>query len=130
MNTASRLVLGAVTAALMVAGAGTALANTGSAPTPQPGPITLTPQESAYVCNTRIPNALKRIEKLTSTASASATTRGSTAWLQAKENDAKTAGKTDLAAAIQKRIDARPGKLAKLADAQKRLQAFQSEHCS
>jgi hypothetical protein len=121
-----------VTTALLGAGAGTALADTGAPPsgTAQPGPITLTPEESAFVCDTRIPNALKRIEKLTSTAGASATTRGSTAWLQAKEDTAKTAGRTDLAAAVQKRIDARPAKLAKLADAQKRLEAFQSEHCS
>lgn len=123
-----------VTTTLLVVGAGTALADEGTTPAPpsgtaQPAPITLTPEESAFVCTTRIPNALARIDRLTTLAGGPAGTRGSTAWLQAREDAARAAGRTGRADDIEKRIDARPGRLATLSDARKRLVSFQSEHC-
>jgi hypothetical protein len=59
-----------------------------------------------------------------------AATRGSTAWLQAREDKARTAGDTDAASRIQQRIDARPGKLDGLAAAKKRVTDFRDANCA
>jgi hypothetical protein len=119
-----------VVGSLLVAGGGVAVADESSTPVPQPGPITLTPQESAWVCNTRIPNVLDRIAKLSTRIDGDASTRGSTAWLQAKEDAARKAGRTEVADAIGKRIAARPAKESKLAEVKSKVESFKQEHCS
>jgi hypothetical protein len=61
---------------------------------------------------------------------ADANTRGSTAWLKARHDKAQAAGHTDVADRIQKRIDGRPDKLTKLADAKKRATDFRDANCA
>ena len=118
----------AVSAGLVLAGAGPALADDPGGSATQ-GPITLNPEQATFVCTQRIPAILSRIDRVTTRINADATTRGSTAWLQAREDKAKTAGHTDVADRIQKRIDARPARLDRLADAKKRVTEFRDANC-
>ena len=113
---------------LLLAGAGPALADDPGMSGTQ-GPITLSPEQATFVCTQRIPTILSRIDRVTTRINADATTRGSTAWLQAREDKAKTTGHTDVADRIQKRIDARPARLDRLADAKKRVTEFRDANC-
>ena len=87
---------------------------------PTQGPITLTPEQATFVCTKRIPAILARVDRVTTRIKADASTRGSTAWLQAREDKARAAGRTEAADRIQERIDRRPERLDRLADAKKR----------
>jgi hypothetical protein len=132
MGTTARLAAtaaaSAITVALLVAGSGTALADDPGSSATQ-GPITLSPEQATYVCQQRIPAILSRIDRVTTRMNADANTRGSTAWLKARHDKAQAAGHTDVADRIQKRIDGRPDKLTKLADAKKRATDFRDANC-
>jgi hypothetical protein len=130
MGTTARVV--AATAAvlgLLLAGSGTALADGPGTVTTQ-GPITLSPEQATFVCTRRIPAILSRVDRVTARINADAATRGSTAWLTARHDKAQAAGRTEVADRIQKRIDARPDKLTKLADAKKRVTDFRDANCA
>jgi hypothetical protein len=117
---------GAVAAVLVgggiAAGTGVALADTGSTTTPA--------ASTDKVCTERIPKALKRIDTLTARINGDASTRGSTAWLQAREEQARTAGHAALADLIQERIDDRPQKAQRLAALKSQLQDVQAKDCA
>ena len=117
----------AASAALLLAGAGPALADD---PGSTQGPITLSPEQATFVCTQRIPAILARVDRVTARINADAATRGSTAWLQARQDRAEAAGHGDVAARIQKRIDARPAKLDALAGAKKRATDFRDANCA
>jgi hypothetical protein len=134
MGTTARRVAGlatamAVTAGLLLTGTGTAVADDPGTAAPQ-GPITLSPEQATEVCTKRIPAILSRVDRLTTRINADAATRGSTAWLQARHDKAQAAGRTEEADRIQKRVDGRPAKLGKLADAKKRAAEFRDAHCA
>ena len=117
----------AASAALLLAGAGPALADD---PGSTQGPITLSPEQATFVCTQRIPAILARVDRVTARINADAATRGSTAWLHARQDRAEAAGHGDVAARIQKRIDARPAKLDALAGAKKRATDFRDANCA
>jgi hypothetical protein len=114
---------------LMLAGADPALADDPGTSTTQ-GPITLSPEQATFVCTQRIPAILARIDRVTNRINAGVATRGSTAWLQARQDRAESAGHTDVAGRIQKRIDARPAKLDALAGARQRATQFRDANCA
>ena len=129
MGTTARLIGGtAAVLALVLAGSGTALAD-GPGTSAAQGPITLSPEQATYVCTQRIPAILSRVDRVTTRINADASTRGSTAWLKARHDKAQTAGRTDVADRIRKRIDGRSDKLTKLADAKKRVTDFRDANC-
>jgi hypothetical protein len=129
MGTTARLIGGtAAVLGLVLAGSGTALAD-GPGTSAAQGPITLSPEQATYVCTQRIPAILSRVDRVTTRINADASTRGSTAWLKARHDKAQTAGRTDVADRIQKRIDGRSDKLTKLADAKKRVTDFRDANC-
>ena len=117
-----------LTLGLVVTGTGTALADDPGGATQ--GPITLSPEEATAVCTKRIPAILARIDRVTTRAGADASTRGSTAWLQARHDKAQQAGHPEVADRIQKRIDGRPEKLTRLADLKKRTTDFRDRNCA
>ena len=121
-------VASAVTAGLLLAGAAPALADDDDGPTQ--GPITLTPEQATFVCTKRIPAILARVDRVTTRIKADASTRGSTAWLQAREDKARAAGRTEAADRIQERIDRRPERLDRLADAKKWATEFRDANCA
>jgi riboflavin biosynthesis pyrimidine reductase len=134
MDTTARRVAGLVTASavtlgLLLTGTGTALADDPGTTATQ-GPITLSPEQATYVCATRIPAILSRVDRVTTRINADAATRGSTAFLRARHDKAQAAGRTEEADRIQKRIDGRPAALDKLADAKKRATEFRDANCA
>jgi hypothetical protein len=114
-----------VTAALLLAGAVPAAADDGTTQ----GPITLSPEQATYVCTQRIPTILGRVDRLTTRIGADASTLGSTAWLAARAERAKEAGRTEVADRLQRRIDGRPEKLDRLADVKRRVSEFRDANC-
>ena len=81
----------AASAGLLLAGAGPALADDPGTSTTQ-GPITLTPEQATFVCTQRIPAILARIDHVTARINADVATRGSTTWLQARQDRAEARG--------------------------------------
>jgi hypothetical protein len=120
-------VASALSAGLLLAGAGPALADD---PGSTQGPITLSPEQATFVCTQRIPRILARVDRVTARINGDASTRGSTAWLQARQDRAESAGNTELAGRIQKRIDARSARLDALAGAKKRVTEFRDANCA
>ena len=95
-------------------------------PTPSAGP------HLTAACG-RLPHRIERVERLQTRFHASATTRGSIAYLSARIEKAKTEGHTDLARvlgdrlAVRKDIDSQlPDVLAKLHDAQQVCETHQA----
>ena len=113
----------AVTVGALVVGGGTAFADT-PAPTPAPAP-----GSNAKVCTVRIPKLLTKIDNVTAKINGSATTKGSTAWLQARETKARAAGHTAAADLIQDRISNRAQRLTELAGVKSQVLAVQSKDC-
>jgi hypothetical protein len=119
----------AACAGLLLTGAGPALADDPGASATQ-GPITLSPEQATFVCTRRIPAILARIDRVTTRITADVATRGSTAWLQARQDRAESAGHAEVADRIQKRIDGRPAKLDALAAAKRRVTDFRDANCA
>jgi hypothetical protein len=119
----------AACAGMLLIGAGSALADDPGSSATQ-GPITLSPEQATFVCTQRIPAILARIDRVTTRINADVATRGSTAWLQARQDRAESAGHADVADRIQKRIDARPAKLDALAGAKQRVTDFRDANCA
>ena len=82
----------AASAGLLLAGAGPALADDPGTSATQ-GPITLTPEQATFVCTQRIPKILARIDRVTARINADVATRGSTAWLQARQDRPRAPGR-------------------------------------
>ncbi|MBN9097334.1 MAG: hypothetical protein J0I49_04355 [Pseudonocardia sp.] len=113
----------AVTVGALVVGGGTAFADT---PAPTPAPAAGSNQQ---VCTVRIPKLLTKIDSLTATINGPATTKGSTAWLQAREDKARAAGHTAAADLLQDRITDRAQRLTELAGVKSQVLAVQSKDC-
>jgi len=113
----------AVTVGALVVGGGTAFADT---PAPTPAPAA---GSNAKVCTVRIPALLKKIDTVTAKINGDATTKGSTAWLQAREDKARGAGRTAAADLLQDRISNRAQRLTDLAQVKSHVLAVQSKDC-
>lgn len=121
-----RSALVALTAATVLAtGTGVALADT-PAPTPAPA---ADKGGNAEICGTRIPKILARIDKATARINGDASVKGSTAWLQAKEQKARSSGRTALADLIAARVGDRPHRLTDLADLKTQVTQVQAKDC-
>ncbi len=105
----------------LVIGGGTAFADT-PAPAPAPG-------SNAKVCTVRVPALLKKIDTVTAKINGDANTKGSTAWLQAREDKARAAGHTALADLVQVRISNRAQRLTELTQVRTEVQKVQSADC-
>lgn len=100
-----------------------------SAPPAPPAAITLSPQESQQVCGQWVPQLQKRAKNLTDRINGGPEVAGSVANLKARANDQRGKGHTAAADRLQKRADKRQGRLGRLADAKKQLDAFAAAHC-
>lgn len=128
MGARKMLAATALTAGLLVAGAGVAAAD--PTPPPTPAPITLSPEQSAWVCNERIPRLLERIAALQTRIIGDADTPGSTARLEQRLAEARAAGRTEQVQRLEQRLANRPQLSDRLAEAQQRIEAFQDEKCA
>jgi hypothetical protein len=118
------LAVTAVTAAGLAFGAGSALADTPPSPTPAPD------HANSAICTQRIPAVLARIDKVTARVNGDASTKGSTAWLQAKADKARAAGYTALADLLTERASNRPARLDELAKLKSEVQHVQATDCA
>lgn len=114
----------AATAGLLLTGIGVAAADSGT------GTGTGTPATQSPICTKRIPAALERIDKLSDRINGDADTRGSTAWLKAKSEQARQAGFVALADLLDTRAEARPQRLDELAALKKDVQDVQAKDCA
>ncbi len=92
-------------------------------------PITLTAEQSATLCQERIPAVLARIDRLTDRIGGDATTVGSTAWLEFRIAAARDADRPRLADELQRRLDRRPEVADRLAEVERRVTAFRDGNC-
>lgn len=129
--TAAAALLAAATVATLALGAGTAAADptTPTVPPPQE-PITLTAEQSEWICTERIPRALGRIDRSTARITGDAATRGSSAWARQRAAEAGAAGRPAVAEAFERFAARRPLHLDRLAEVRERLEAFATEHCA
>jgi hypothetical protein len=115
-----------ITTTVLLAGA--LLSGGTTAPPVQP-PITLTAEQSAALCQERIPAVLARIDRLTERIAGDASTVGSTLWLQERLAASRATDREGLADALQRRLDRRPEVAERLAEAERRVTAFRDAHC-
>jgi hypothetical protein len=92
-------------------------------------PITISPERVKQLCEVRAPKIEERIGKLTTRINGGPEVAGSTAWLKAQAQKARDAGDTARAERLDKRAERRGDQLTKLGDAQRRVDAFQADHC-
>lgn len=107
-------------AAALLAGGGTALADAGTPPAPV----------AKDACTVRIPALLARIDKVTTRINADASTKGSTAWLQARAAAARAAGHAAAADLLDLRIANRPHRLEDVARAKASIEAVRTKDCT
>jgi hypothetical protein len=110
----------ASTAGLLLVGSSVAVADPG----------TSSPRNQSAVCTQRIPAVLDRIDRLTDRINGDADTRGSTAWLKAKSEQARNAGFVALADLLETRAAARPERLDELAELKSDVQDVQAKDCA
>jgi hypothetical protein len=113
----------AVAVGALALGGGTAFADT---PGPTPAPAAGSNQK---ICTERIPKLLAKIDKVTAKINGDASTKGSTAWLQAKETAARSSGRTALADLIQAHVSNRAQRLTDLANVKSEVLKVQSADC-
>ena len=119
----SGAVVTGVAATALVVGGGSAFAD--AAPTTgKAGP------SNQKTCSERIPKLLARIDKVTARINGDTNTKGSTAWLTAKETTARNAGDNALADLIAARLSHRQDRLNQLATARTTVQDIQKKDCS
>lgn len=118
---------------LAVAGVGVAAAQGGPIGTPTPtgpAPITISAGEVAHLCQDRIPPLKAKVTKLINLIDAGPTTVGSTAWLHAEAQQARSAGRTARADILDGRAERRGGVLVILQNVQNKIDQFDSARCA
>lgn len=117
-----------ITTTLLLAAA--VLAGGAPADGPPPvAPITLDAEQSAALCADRIPALLARIERLTERVGGDAAVPGSTARLAQRLDRARDAGRDDLVALLERRLERRTELAGRLPEAAARVTAFRDAHC-
>lgn len=94
-----------------------------------PAPITLSPEESAYVCGDLLPKLKKRAEKAQHRINGGADVKGSPAWLRDRAQKQRAKGHEKIAEKLEKRADRLAGRAGEVTSALQRAEAFQSAHC-
>lgn len=117
-----------ITTAVLLAAA----ALTGGTPTDAPppvAPITLSAEQSAALCRDRIPSLLARIGRITDRLEGDADTAGSTARLAQRLDLARSAGRDEAAAVLERRLERRTELAGRLPEVAARVTAFRDAHC-
>lgn len=118
------------TAGLLVAAPGIAFADD-PGPDTDPGPvtITLTPEESAKLCDVRIPRILERISSATTRINSDEKSQGSVKFIRERATKLRAEGREDAAKLLDERADRRAGRVELLDALRERVQKFDTEHC-
>jgi fermentation-respiration switch protein FrsA (DUF1100 family) len=140
MNRTSRIVIGgAVIGSVLFGGTAVAVAQEDpssepSQPTSQPAPsgsvtITLSPEQVTFLCDQRLPRIEKRTSRLVDRIQGDADTRGSAAWLRARADRERDAGRETTAQLLEERADRREGHVDQLNKINKWATDFSTQHC-
>ncbi|MCE6999148.1 hypothetical protein LZG04_30730 [Saccharothrix sp. S26] len=105
------------------------LTSTGVAVAQDYAPITISPEQVKKLCEQRVPKVEERITRLTTRINGPADVPGSTAWLREQARQAREAGDTARAERLERRLERRDAQVARLGDAQRRVDRFQESHC-
>jgi len=136
MNRMSRIVVGgAVVGSVLFGGAAVASAQedpstTEPAPS-EPGSVTITlsPEQVQRLCDKRLPRIEKRTSGLVERIQGDENTRGSSAWLRARADKERDAGREETAKQLEERADRREGFVDPLNKINKWAVDFRTEHC-
>ncbi|WP_291412385.1 hypothetical protein [Actinophytocola sp.] len=131
MNRMSRVVIGgAVVGTVLLGGAAVAVAQEDpSSSQPAPVTITLSPEQVTRLCDHRLPKIEKRTSKLVERINGGADVRGSAAWLRARAEKERGAGRETSAELLEERADRREGRVEQLNQVNKWAADFRAEHC-
>ncbi|HWM04403.1 MAG TPA: hypothetical protein VNP92_18865 [Actinophytocola sp.] len=121
---------GTIVVGLVLGGSAAAMAQPAS-DEPEPGSVTITlnAEQVTWLCDKRLPKIEKRTGKLVERITGDAETRGSAAWLRAKAEEERTAGRETSAQLLEERADRRESKVDKLNQINKWAADFRTEHC-
>ncbi|HEY0450458.1 hypothetical protein [Actinophytocola sp.] len=131
MNRTSKVVVGgAVVGTVLFGGAAVAVAqgDPSSSP-PAPVTITLSPEQVTRLCEQRLPKVEKRTSKLVERITGGADVRGSAAWLRARAEKERGAGRDTSARLLEERADRREGRVEQLKQINKWATDFRAQHC-
>jgi hypothetical protein len=125
---------GAVVGGVLFGGTAVAVAqgDPSSAPAPSgPAPVTITlsPEQVTFLCEKRLPKIEKRTSRLVERINGDEDTRGSAAWLRARADRARDAGRDDSAQLLEERADRREGHVDQLNKINKWAADFRTQHC-
>lgn len=136
MNRTSRIVIGgAVVGSVLFGGAAVAVAqedpSTQPAPSSEPGSVTITlsAEQVQFLCDRRLPKIETRTSKLVERIQGDENTRGSAAWLRARAQKEKDAGREESAQLLEERADRREGFVDPLNKINKWATDFRTQHC-
>ncbi len=133
MNRTSKIVVGgSVTAAVLFGGTAVAMAQGEPSSDPaEPAPVTITlsPEQVSRLCETRLPRIEKRVDRLVERITGDENTRGSAAWLRARADRERDAGRETTAQVLDERADRREGHVDQLNQIKQWLDDFSGEHC-
>jgi hypothetical protein len=136
MNRTSRIVIGgAVVGSVLFGGAAVATAqedpSTQPAPSSEPGSVTITlsPEQVTFLCEQRLPKIEKRTSKLVERIQGDENTRGSAAWLRARADREREAGRETTAQVLEERADRREGHVDQLNKINKWATDFSTQYC-
>jgi len=116
----------AMVTTVTLAGVGVASAD----PTPPPGPVTITlsPEQVTFFCE-RVTKIEKRVAKLTERINGGADVKGSTAWLKARAQKERDAGRETSAKLLEERAERRAGRIDQLNKIKAFATDFNSKYC-
>jgi hypothetical protein len=128
MRLARIAVTGCAVAAALAAGPAVA----GAQPeTTEPGSvtITLTPEQVAFLCDTRLPRIDNRVTRLVDRINGGADVRGSVAWLRERAQKERDAGRETSAQVLEERAERRAGRVDELNKIKGWVTEFRTRHC-
>ncbi|HET9138703.1 hypothetical protein [Actinophytocola sp.] len=123
-------VTGCVMAALTLAGA-TAAAAEQPPPSSEPGSVTVTlsAEQVKFLCDTRLPRMENRATKLVERINGGAEVKGSVAWLKARAQKERDAGRETTAQVLEERAERRAGRVDQLNKIKTWAADFRGKYC-
>ncbi|WP_436492713.1 hypothetical protein [Actinokineospora sp. HUAS TT18] len=118
----------AVAASMTLAGVAAAEPSQPS-PSGQPVTVTLSAEQVQFLCEKRLPKAEKRVTKLLERINGDAGTKGSVAWLKARAEKERAAGRETSANLLEEKAERRAGRVEQLNKIKGWVTDFQTQHC-
>ncbi|GAA4438368.1 hypothetical protein ACFQV2_36975 [Actinokineospora soli] len=117
--------------AAAVVGVAIAIAVPGAAAAQPSTPVTITlsPEQVQRICEKRIPRIETRVDRALTRIGAGPEVRGSTAWLKARAEKERAAGRETSAQLLDERADRRADRVPQLEQLKTKVAEFRTAHC-